>query len=171
MSNSKSENWWLMSKNTHRDITCAVYSDVASYYWVALLLGLVSGETVVAWAEEVLANDENAPDEFSMIALVAPGEVTALRYALLELCSESVSEKVQISILGSILKASESGKRSFSDTVTVLSQFRRFVKIAPLFANYITSVELHHSQIDVNDRERMASLGHEVYTWLRDVSN
>jgi hypothetical protein len=105
------------------------YSAKAAFFRTGLLLGLLPGTEVTVWAETVLAEDANAPASFAEIGSIQSDDITALRHALLDLCTEQVSEPVRRAILRLIDRDLQANKRSAGDTVTVLSQFRRFVKL------------------------------------------
>ena len=71
-----------------------VYREQATFYRAALLLGLLRGERVIAWADAAIADDPGAPAAFADIAITPPAEFTLLRQNLLLLASEKESPAV-----------------------------------------------------------------------------
>lgn len=106
-----------------------MYAEQATFFRAALLLGLVRGEAVVEWSDRVLADDASAPAAFVEIASTSAGDLTALRHALYPLCEVHESPAVVQRLLGIVSDDFDRGRRSFDDTVTVLSQVRRFLKL------------------------------------------
>lgn len=107
----------------------ADYRDQATFHRAALMLGLTSGEFVVAWADTILASDPEPPHAITEVALVPPGDLTALRAALQPLAAESESNAVLRALIGIAARDLARGRRSLRDTVTVLSQVRRGLSI------------------------------------------
>ena len=106
-----------------------MYAEQATFFRAALLLGLVRGEAVVGWSDRVLADDANAPAAFVGIASTPAGDLTALRHALYPLCERHESTAVVQRLLAIVADDVDRGRRSFDDTVTVLSQVRRFLRL------------------------------------------
>jgi hypothetical protein len=106
-----------------------VYAEQAAFFRAALLLGLVRGEAVVEWSDRVLTDDANAPAAFVDIASTPTGDLTALRHALYPLCEGHESTAVVQRLLALVADDFDRGRRSFDDTVTVLSQVRRFLQL------------------------------------------
>ena len=106
-------------------------AEQAAFYRTALFLGLVRGETVVRWADDVLAGSADAPEAFVEIASIPAGNLTALRLALLQVGDEHAPLRVIGAVLGLIGRHFESGQRSFGDTMTVLKQMRGSVRLTP----------------------------------------
>lgn len=105
------------------------YAAQASLYRAALLLGLMRGGEVIAWADAVLARDLAAPAAFAEIAATPPEELTALRVALLALCDHRESPEIVRELIGLVHRDLASGRRGFGDTMTVLKQVRAFVAV------------------------------------------
>ncbi len=106
-----------------------MYTEQATFFRAALLLGLVRGTAVVQWSDAVLARDPDAPAPFVDIASTSPDDLSALRHALYPLCTDRESAAVVHGIIGLVSQDLTSGRRSFDDTITVLSQVRRFMKL------------------------------------------
>lgn len=110
-----------------------MYREQATFYRAALLLGLIRGDAVIRWSDGVLARDSGAPAAFVEIASTPPDDLSALRHALYPLCDDRESSSVVHRLIGVASQDLESGRRSFDDTITVLSQIRRFLKLEPAF--------------------------------------
>lgn len=61
------------------------YAAQAMFYRAALLLGLIRGEQVVAWADAVLTGDPAPPAAFVDLATCPPDDLTLMRQRLLSL--------------------------------------------------------------------------------------
>ena len=81
----------------------------------------------------MIARDPDAPPAFVEIASTPPDDLSALRHALYPLCDDRESPSVVRRLIGLVSQDLESGRRSFDDTITVLSQIRRFLKHEPAF--------------------------------------
>ena len=103
--------------------------DEAAFYRAALLLGLVRGEDVVRWADEVLGREADAPSPLVELSTIEPDSITALRQQLFELSGEGETNEVVGRVLGLVQRDLASGRRSFDDTRTVLKQLRAFLKL------------------------------------------
>ena len=113
----------------------------ATYYRAALLLGLVTCETVVDWAEAIVAREPSVPHELLDVLLVAPGDLTALRFALQPLADEKESPEVARAVFRIVLHDLNSGKRNVKDTVTILSQIRRNLAVPAEVLDQIDTLE------------------------------
>jgi hypothetical protein len=103
--------------------------DEAAFYRAAILLGLLRGEDVVRWADASLAHDESPAEALVDLSTTDPNDITRLRQLLFELSGEGESTAVVQRLLGLVQKDLMSGRRSFSDTMTVLKQLRAFLKL------------------------------------------
>ena len=106
------------------------YVEQAAFYRAALLLGLIRGERVVAWADAVIGGDPSPPAAFVDIATCPPDDLTELRQRLLQLCPARESEAVARALAGVVHRDLSSGRRSLGDTMTVLKQLRAFVAVS-----------------------------------------
>ena len=107
------------------------HREQAALYRAALLLGLVRGDVVVRWADEIIAHDDNPSAALTEIASTPPDDLTLMRQRLLVLCDERESADVMRALLGLVHADLASGRRSFKDTMTVLKQLRGFLKVDP----------------------------------------
>jgi hypothetical protein len=107
----------------------SAYRDPAAFYRAALLLGLVRGDEVVRWADDVLGGDSSAPGSFVEIATTSPDDLTSLRERLFAVAAEKESADVVRRLIGLVQRDLASGRRTFHDTMTVLKQFRAFLKL------------------------------------------
>ena len=101
----------------------------AAFYRAALLLGLVRGDVVVAWADSALSRAPDVPPAFVEISTTDPTDITALRHALLGLCDETISEEIARGLLGLIGNDLSSGRRGYDDSKRVLRQMRSLLKL------------------------------------------
>jgi hypothetical protein len=107
----------------------SAYRQQAAFYRGALLLGLIRGDRVIAWADRALADDAAAPAELIEVATTPPDDLTLLRERLLLLAPEREPPEVVSALLGFIQGDLASARRTFADTMTVLRQLRAFMKI------------------------------------------
>ena len=70
------------------------YGERATFYRGALLLGLIRGDRVIAWADGMLASDPEVPPALAEIATTPAEDLTLLRQRLLLVGSERESEAV-----------------------------------------------------------------------------
>ena len=120
------------------------YREQATFYRAALLLGLMRGDAVVEWSDRVLAVDPHAPSAFVDVAATPADDLSAMRHALYPLCDDREPASVVRAILGLVAQDLETGRRSFDDTMTVLSQVRRFLRV-----DATTNEELKALAVDV----------------------
>jgi hypothetical protein len=106
------------------------YAEQAMFYRAALLLGLIRGVRVVAWADAVIGADPSSPDAFVEIATCPPDDLTLMRQRLLQLSPARESEAVVRALAGLVHRDLSSGRRSLGDTMTVLKQLRAFVAVS-----------------------------------------
>ncbi|MEP7344951.1 MAG: hypothetical protein ABI877_06785 [Gemmatimonadaceae bacterium] len=113
--------------------------DKATFYRAALLLGLVPGETVVQWAHDVIEREHDVPSACLDVVLIPPGDLTSLRHALQPLCDQEESSVVLAALFDCAGRDLMSGRRGIQDSVTVLSQVRRFLTAPPAILDDIDS--------------------------------
>src|ERR1700712_3520191 len=113
------------------------YAQHASFYRAALLLGLVSGESVVLWADTIIASDADAPAGVLNLAMIPPDDLSELRHALLPLAAAVESPEIVRALFGITQRDYSSKQRDTKDTITVIRQARSFL---PLPANYFEDI-------------------------------
>jgi hypothetical protein len=96
----------------------------ATYLRAALLLGLVQGSDVVAWAERMVES-ASAPSADLIELSVTPAELTALRESLRPLADTAESRAVALRLLSAARADFTGGVRGLGDTLTVLGQMIR----------------------------------------------
>jgi hypothetical protein len=104
----------------------------ATLHRTRLLLGLTQGTAVVAWADQRLLDMTNAPLELLDISMTPPGDLSALRLALLPLSEEPESSAVLRIVLGEVARDLLEGRRSVHDTASVLRQMRLMLSLPTL---------------------------------------
>lgn len=142
------------------------YRDQATFYRAALLLGLVTCETVVDWAEEIIAREASVPHELLEVLLVAPGDLTALRFALQPLADERESPDVMRSIFRIVLHDLNSGKRNVKDSVTILSQIRRNLAVSAAALDEIDTLEDDFMLANAGVTGDVPGVERRIHEWL-----
>jgi len=142
-----------------------VYSEQATFFRAALLLGLIRGERVIAWADAVLAGDSDVLSAFAEIATTPSDDLTLLRQRLLLVGSERESDAVVGALAGLIHRDLASGRRTIGDTVTVLKQLRAFIKVTPALNDCLKTLGVDVAITVPGSPERAAAEG-RVRTWL-----
>jgi hypothetical protein len=108
----------------------------ATYYRTALLLGLIRGDVVHEWAEDVITNDAQPPSPFIEIVSVPVDDLSEMRHALWPLVIDPPPIDVLRAILGLVHADLASGRRDLADTLTILRQMRSMLKLpASLYAD------------------------------------
>jgi hypothetical protein len=146
------------------------YREQATLYRATLLLGLTSCETVVQWAEETVAREESVPHELLDVLLVAPGDLTALRFALQPLADEKESPAVVREVFRIVLQELNSGKRNVKDSVTILSQIRRNLAVSAVVLDEIDTLEDDFMLANAGVTGDVASVERRVREWLARFS-
>ena len=146
------------------------YREQATFYRATLLLGLVTCETVVEWAEETVAREASVPHELLEVLLAAPGDLTALRFALQPLADEKESPAVVRSVFLIVLHDLNSGKRNAKDSVTILSQIRRNLAISATVSDEIDTLEDDFMLANAGVTGDVASVEQRVREWLAQFS-
>jgi hypothetical protein len=120
-------------------LTCR---EQAAFYRAALLLGLLRGDVVVGWADDLIARDESPSAALVEIATTPPDDLTMLRQRLLAIGDEKESAAVVGKLLGLVQRDLTSGRRTFKDTMTVLKQLRGFLKLDPALNDQLKTLGL-----------------------------
>src|SRR5262245_39900972 len=107
------------------------YSLEATYYRTALLLGLIRGEAVHQWAEQVIEKDPEPPVAFFEVVSALPADLSALRDALWPLVANPEPAIVLEAVLRLVHEDLASGRRGYADTLTILRQMRSMLRLPP----------------------------------------
>jgi hypothetical protein len=107
------------------------YSLDATYYRTALLLGLIRGDVVHRWAEQAIAREPEPAPELIEIVSAPSTDLSALRHALWPLVMEPAPRAVFEAVFGLLHADLASGRRSVSDSLTVLRQMRSMLRLPP----------------------------------------
>src|SRR5205814_865172 len=107
----------------------SAHAEDAAFYRAALLLGLLRGQTVIDWADQILGSESAPPAGFVDIATTPPDDLTLLRERLFAVAGPKESPAVVRRVIGLVQEDLASGRRSFQDTMTVLKQLRAFVTV------------------------------------------
>jgi hypothetical protein len=153
-------------------VTAGDYGERATFFRAALLLGLIRGDLVIAWADDVLARDGGVPPAFAEIATTPADDLRLLRQRLLLVGSERESDAVVRGLAGLVHRDLASGRRSMGDTMTVLKQLRAFIKVTPALNDRLKTLGVDVAVTTSGSRERAAAEA-RVREWLaqheRDV--
>lgn len=144
------------------------YREQAALYRAALLLGLVRGEEVVRWADGVVEADEGVPALID-IATTPPDDLTMMRERLLALCDERESPDTVRRLLSLVQRDLVSGRRSFTDTMTVLKQLRAFVKVDRSLNEQLKTLGVDVFMAPADSVERAAA-EQRVRDWLQQYA-
>lgn len=101
----------------------------ATFYRTALLLGLIRGEVVHHWAEQVIANEAKPPAAFIDLIGVPVDDLSEMRHALWPLVIDPPPPEVLHAILGLLHEDLAGGRCQLSDTITILRQMRSMLKL------------------------------------------
>jgi hypothetical protein len=105
------------------------HSQEATYYRTALLLGLIRGEVVHAWAHHVIEQETDPQQPFFEIVSVSADNLSGLRDALSPLAMEPEPPATLEAILGLLYKELASGVRGHADTLTIVRQMRSMLRL------------------------------------------
>jgi hypothetical protein len=142
----------------------------ATYYRVALLLGLVKGEDVHAWAEQVIVDEDHPPHGVVDLVLVNAQDLSELRHALYPLGIEPEPPEVIRAILGRVRSDLARGRRAAADTVAVLRQMRSML---PLPSDWSDAMAEHinaHMLATAGVRGATETVEAALTTWLDGFS-
>lgn len=101
----------------------------AAWFRSALLLGLVQGEEVIAWADATIVREQLHDDALADVSLTAPGDLSALRFALQPLCDAYESPAIAAALFDRVARDLESERRSTADTYALLKQARQMLTL------------------------------------------
>jgi hypothetical protein len=141
------------------------HADQATFFRAALLLGLIRGERVVAWADAVIARDPSAAAAFIDISICPPDDLTGLRQRLLLIGPEKETDTVARALAGLVHRDLASGRRTIGDTMTVLKQLRAFVGVSAGLNDQLKTLGVDVAMSQPDTRER-AEAYDRVRAWL-----
>jgi hypothetical protein len=141
------------------------YADQATFFRAALLLGLIRGERVVAWADAAISHDPSAPAAFIDISTCPPDDLTELRQRLLLIGREKETDAVAHALAGLAHRDLASGRRTIGDTMTVLKQLRAFVGVSAGLNDQLKTLGVDVAMSQPDTRER-AEAYDRVRAWL-----
>ena len=120
-------------------------SSEATFYRTALLLGLIRGDIIHAWAERAIEREANPHAAFIEIVGVPVGDLSEMRHALWPLVIEPPPLEVLSAVIGLVQSQLAAGRRSVDDTVTVLRQLRSMVKLPKDLYDAINAALVAHA--------------------------
>jgi len=141
------------------------HADQATFFRAALLLGLIRGERVVAWADAVISNDTAASAAFIDISTCPPDDLTELRQRLLLIGPEKETDTLVRALAGLVHRDLASGRRTIGDTMTVLKQLRAFVGVSAALNDQLKTLGVDVAMSQPDTRER-AEAYDRVRAWL-----
>jgi hypothetical protein len=147
-------------------MTSATHSEEAAFYRAALLLGLVRGDEVIRWADEVLGSDASAPVALAEVATTPADDLTRMRHHLYEAGGQKESGEVIRRLIGLVHRDLVSSRRSFADTMTVIKQLRAFVTVDRTLNEQLKTLGLDVAVAPPGSPQRAAA-EQRVRDWLR----
>lgn len=154
------------------------YPQHASLHRAALLMGLTNGASVIAWADDAIANDADAPAELFELAMVPPHDLSELRHALQPLAARAESRGEvrgeSLAVVRALLDRARNdlvqGKRSVLDTITVLAQARRFLTLPSEYLEVIDTLQDDHMLATAGITGDVADVETRVRCWLNQFA-
>ena len=147
----------------------SVNRDHATWYHASLLLGIVGGEEVIAWADRVIAGSDSHDDALTEVSLTAPGDLSALRFALQPACDGTVSTIVAAALFDRVGRELASGDRSVTDTFGLLKQARQMLKLATELDDAIRELAVAN-YLAIHTPGGEAGVGVRLSEWLSQFS-
>jgi len=117
----------------------------ATYFRTALLLGLIRGDIVHEWAEQVIAGEEKPPAPFIDLIAVSVDDLSGMRHALWPLVVDPPPLDVLHAVLRLLHADLAEDRRSLEDTLTVVRQLRSMVKLPPPLYAELNDALVNHS--------------------------
>lgn len=142
------------------------YAHEACWFRTALMLGLTSGEVVIAWADGVIHDDPAPPLVVLEAALVEPSNLSALRQALQPLAGDQSTEAVLRELLAVVQRDLMEGRRDLHGTIRVLSLMRRALTLPDDWHWAIDTLEDDHMLASAGVTGNEAGSRADVERWL-----
>lgn len=142
------------------------YSQQAAFHRAALLLGLTNGKNVLAWADDVIMNDADAPGGFVELSLVPSDDLSELRHALQPMAARVESPLILPALLDRVRTDLQAGTRTAKDSLTVLGQARGFMKVPEPLSEEIQSLFNAHMLATARVTGDIPQIESRVHEWL-----
>jgi hypothetical protein len=121
----------------------------ATYFRTGLLLGIVRGDEVHRWAEEVIGREVDPPHALIDLSLVDPDDLSEMRHALWPLCVDPEPEIVLESVLALLHRDLEARRLDLATTVTILRQMRSMLRLPRELYRELNATLVGHASIGV----------------------
>ncbi|MBC8086153.1 MAG: hypothetical protein H7Z40_02740 [Phycisphaerae bacterium] len=138
----------------------------AAFHRAALLLGLTTGDAVIAWADSIIARDDEQPSALLDLAMIPPHDLSELRHALEPIATRVDSPDMLRALFDIARRNLQNGERSSADTITVLSQARSFFKLPDDYSVAIQTLANDHMLAVAGLRGEVADVEAGVAAWL-----
>ena len=142
------------------------HGEDAAFYRAALLLGLLRGQAVIDWADQILGSEATPPAGFVDISTTPPDDLTLLRERLFAVATPKESAVVVGRLIGLVQRDLVSGRRTFPDTMTVLKQLRAFMAVGRDLNEQLKTLGVDVAMAAAGTPERHAA-EQRVCDWLR----
>jgi hypothetical protein len=138
----------------------------AAFYRAALLLGLTTGDAVIAWADRLIASDDEGAAALLDLTVIPPHDLSELRHALEPISARTDSPEMLRALFDTARANFAQGRRNANDTITVLSQARSFLKLPDAYSFAIQTLANDHMLAVSGIRGNVAEVEGRVATWL-----
>ncbi len=143
------------------------YAEEATFYRAALLLGLIRGPQVVAWADALLAADASPPGALVEVSSTPPDDLTQLRYHLWSIGGDTESSAAVRALVGLVHRDLAGGRRSFDDTMRVSKQLRTSVAVGATLNEHLKTLGVDVAVSAPGSMERREAEA-RVRAWLAE---
>lgn len=140
--------------------------DDATFLRAALLLGLISGQDVVRWADERIHHDVSPAPAIYDLALTPAADLSAVRIALQPLADEAESPVIVGRLLAVVHRDLATGRRSVADTVRVFAQMRGLIVLPDSVRAELDVFEDTHMLAVSGVEGEVAAVERNVREWL-----
>lgn len=147
------------------------YPELAAYHRAALLLGLTTGDVVIAWADNIIANDSEVSGPFLDLSMIPPHDLSELRHALEPLSARTDSLSLLRALFDIARRDELSGKRAALDTITVLRQARSCLKLPEAYSVAIQTLDNDHMLARAGIEQDVVDVERRVRAWLAQFEN
>jgi hypothetical protein len=133
---------------------------------VGLLVGLVDGDEIHAWATACVARMASPPVALVDLLLVPTTDLSALRHALWPLTEDPPTVAAVEALLGRLHADLGNGRRTIADTIRILEQLRRFERLPPPLHEVIERHVHAHALAHEHEGAARDAVETEVRAWL-----